>query len=286
MKHFILILITGLFASAAAAQNSIRPNIYLQDMQYYNPASVAIDSSHRSQAALYSKYKFVDNEKDVWNKPANIWLSYAGRIKESNSFYTISYVNDRYSFFDRNAIYLGYTRQWKMGRSSTLSYGARGVANMDRIRWNKLALPHQHTGNTFRFDPDLDIGLAYSFKRLNAGIGLKNIFSTSFKEEGAVLLKDHREVNIDLSYRQPLGKRFAITPFVLLLNERNTLIDAGLNFTLLNKINASYALRVNELKSVIVLDAAIYKGWSIGIGYDRSDLVSDNNVDLVIRYRR
>jgi len=91
---------------------------------------------------------------------------------------------------------------------------------------------------------------------------------------------------VNLGYRQNIGSWFAVTPFVLLAHERSTLIDAGLCFTLLNRINASYALRVNELKSVIVLDANVYKGWSIGIAYDRSSLVSDNNFDFVVRFRK
>lgn len=99
------------------------------------------------------------------------------------------------------------------------------------------------------------------------------------------MLRNYREINISLSYRQNIGRQFAITPFVLLANERSTLMDAGLCFTLFNRINASYALRVNELKSVIVLDANVYKGWSIGMAYDRSSLVSDNNFDFVVRHR-
>jgi hypothetical protein len=72
----------------------------------------------------------------------------------------------------------------------------------------------------------------------------------------------------------------------LLAKERSTLIDAGLSFLLLNKIRAAYALRVNELKSVIILDVDVYKGFSVGVAYDRSSLVSDNNFDFVLRYRR
>jgi len=284
MKNVCVTIAIIVLSQGLNAQNSIRPNIYLQDMQYYNPAVVAIDSNHRLQTAVYGKHKWVDNEDGIWKKPMNIWVSHAGRIGHGNSFYTVSYVNDRYSFFNRNALYLGYVRQIKKG-ASIFSYGGRIVANIDVVNWSRFELPHNKTGKTGYFNPDLDLGAAYQYKRLTIGAGLKNLVSTGTKDAGATLLRNHREINISLSYRQNIGRQFAITPFVLLANERSTLMDAGLCFTLFNRINASYALRVNELKSVIVLDANVYKGWSIGMAYDRSSLVSDNNFDFVVRHR-
>lgn len=285
-RNVFLLFVTIILSVAANGQNSIRPNIYLTDMQYYNPAAIAIDSNERTQSALYGKYKGVDNEDEVWNKPMSIWLSHAGRIKQSNSFYTVSYVSDKYSYFHRHALYLGYTKQWKINSVSSLSYGARVVANTDFINWENFVLPHHKAGREAAFNPDLDLGVNYRFRRLNVGVGFKNLFATRKRIDEATLLKNHREVNFHLNYRQNIGRNFAVTPFLLLAHERNTLIDGGLAFSLFNRLTASYALRLNELKSVIVLDAKIYKGWSVGLGYDRSALVSDQNVDFVIRYKR
>lgn len=286
MRALLLTLIALTNALVSGAQNSIRPNIYLQDMQYYNPASVAIDSNQSSQTTVYGKYKSVDNEDDIWKKPMNLWLSHAGRFAGSNSFYTISYVNDAYSFYNRNAVYIGYVKQKQTGRSSVLSLGGRIVGNSDSINWDKFELPHTENGRTKRFNPDLDLGIHYQFKKFRAGLGVKNVIANSSKTGGSTLLKNHREFNVNLSYQQNIGSRFAITPFVLLANERSTLIDAGLSFSLLNRIRAGYALRVNELKSVITLDSDLFKGFSVGVAYDRSSLVSDKNFDLVVRYRR
>ena len=286
MKAFYLTMVAATFALSGIAQNSIRPNIYLQDMQYYNPASVAIDSTQSLQITIYTKYEWVDNDKDIWNKPMNIWLSHAARIGKTNSFYTLSYVNDAYSFFNRNALYIGYVRQKKLGKTSSLSYGGRVVANMDVIKWNKLQLPHSEGGNSLRFNPDLDLGVSYQYKKFTAGVGIKNIIGSSTKIENATLLKNHREVNVNLSYQQNIGKKFSVTPFLLLANERSTLIDAGLSFSAFKFVSASYTLRVNELKSVITLNVDVDKHFSVGIAYDRSDLVSDNNFDFVLRYRR
>lgn len=285
MKHFYTLLFATIITQVSLAQNTIRPNIYLQDMQYYNPASVAIDDDHRSQTAIYGKYKSVDNEDEIWDKPMNIWLSHAGRIGNSNSFYTVSYLNDRYSFFNRNVLSVGYVRQVQINENATISYGGRFVANMDHINWDKFKLPHNESGKSTKFNPDLDLGATYQYKKFSAGIGLKNVFSTSTKLEDVDLIKNRREINVNVSYRQNFGNQFAVTPFVLLAHERSTLIDAGLGFSFFNTVNASYALRINELKSVIVLDANVTKKWSVGIAYDRSSLVSDNNFDLVMRYK-
>ncbi|MDQ6477555.1 type IX secretion system membrane protein PorP/SprF [Dyadobacter sp. LHD-138] len=189
MRIFYVMLLAITFPLATRAQNSIRPNIYLQDMQYYNPASVAIDSSQSSQTAIYGKYKSVDNEDDIWKKPMNLWLSHAARIGRSNSFYTISYVNDVYSFYDRNAIYLGYLRQQRIGKSSTLSFGGRLVGNLDAIHWDDFKLPHLKTGSSKRFNPDLDLGVVYQFRKLKAGLGVKNILANFSKIGGSTLLK-------------------------------------------------------------------------------------------------
>ena len=287
MKRIYILFVAVSVAYLSSAQNSIRPNIYLQDMQYYNPAAATIDSNYRSQTAVYGKYKSVENNDAVWNKPMNIWLSHVGRIGMSNSFYTISYVNDQYSYFSRNALYIGYVRQAKIGRSSTFSYGGRIVANIDHVNWNRFELPSHQNGKSVYFNPDLDLGASYEFKRLRAGIGFKNLLGASTKVENAILLKNRREVNVSLSYRQNIiGEQFTIAPFVLLAHERSALIDAGLCFAVKNKFRASYALRVNELKSVILLDADVTKKWSIGVSYDRSSLVSDNNFDFVLRFRR
>lgn len=285
-KYICLFIILSLLVKITEAQNSIRPNIYLLDMNYYNPAYIAIDSNERSLSSLYAKYKSVDNDDAIWDKPMNIWLNHVSRIANGDSFYTLSYINDQYSFFSRNSLYVGYTQQFKISQSSTFSYGGRVVANMDFLNWDKFELPHSRSGKSLYFNPDLDIGAAYQFKEWNAGIGLKNMFETSTKIEDATLLQNHRELNFNLSYRKNIGRYFAVTPFLLLAHERSTLTDAGLCFTVIEKVRASYALRVNELKSVIALDAAIYKGWSIGMAYDRSSLVSDNNLDFVIRYKR
>lgn len=287
MKKVYTLFVAVSVVQLSLAQNSIWPNIYLQDMQYYNPASVAIDSNQHSQTTVYGEYKSVENDDAIWNKPMNIWLSHAGRIGEGNSFYTVSYVNDQYSYFSRNALYIGYVRQAKIGRSSIFSYSGRIVANIDHVNWDKFELPHNKNGKSVYFNPDLDLGVSYQFKALSTSIGFKNILGTSAKINDATLLKNKREVNVNLSYRQRItGDQFTITPFVLLAHERSTLIDAGLCFTVMNRFRASYALRVNELKSVIVLDADVTKNWSIGVAYDRSSLVSDNNIDLVLRFRR
>lgn len=285
MKIVYLLLTGLLFSLTVEGQNTLRPNIYLNDMHYYNPAAIRLDSHHHLQSTVYALKKQVENDEAIWNKPLSIILNHTGRIKEGNSFYTVSYINDRYSFFNRNALYLGYVREIRK-EASRFTYGGRIVANMDAIRWDKLVLPHTRSGKTLHFNPELDLGVTYQHKRFNAGLGLKNLIGSRTRTEDAELLKNHREMNVNFSYRINIGRPLAVSPFLLLAHERNTRIDAGLCFTLFNRVDASYALRVNELKSIITLDTPLYKAWSIGLAYDRSSLVSDHNFDLLLRYRK
>ncbi len=286
MKIFYTLLLVGLFTGIGYAQNSIRANNYMSDMQYYNPANVSIDSVLTTKTALSIKKKSVTNDDEIWNKRLSVMLSHAGRIGETNSYYTVSYVNDDYSFFNRNALYLGYTQQLNLTESSQLSIGARVVANMDIINWDKLQLPHNEDGRSLRFNPDLDLGIDYRFKKFNAGIGVKNITENSFKLEGVALIQNRREINVNLSYQQGFTNNFSITPFVLLMHERNTIADAGLYFSIFKRYHISYALRINELRSIVALNIEQNKYFSFGVAFDRSDLVSDIHWDFVVRYSR
>jgi hypothetical protein len=50
------------------------------------------------------------------------------------------------------------------------------------------------------------------------------------------------------------------------------------------KLNASYLLRVNELRSIFTLESKVYQGLSLGVAYDTSPLFPDNNLDVFVRF--
>src|SRR6218665_471248 len=116
------------------AQNSIQPNIFLNDLHYYNPAAVGINRHENLQITAYGKQRFV--EDDIYRKPLNTWINYTNRVKE-NGIITMSYIHDSYSYFSRNSLYLGYIREFTFGKSSVLGLGGRLVGNVDRVSWDK-----------------------------------------------------------------------------------------------------------------------------------------------------
>lgn len=267
-----------------AAQNTLRPSVYFQDMNYYNPASIILDTGQRASVSLYGKHKFVSNDEEIWHKPTSLYLNHTGRIKESNAFYTLSYINDRYSFFNRHTIYAGYTRQKKWGRSNTLSFAGRLVLNADAINWNKLKLRDNQSGKSVKITPDLDLGIQYQSRGFTAGIAAKNLLSYTVKTEEKSIIKNWREFYINVSYRFTIRKNFQLAPYLLLYRERKTFADAGVFVSAWHRVNASYLLRINELRSIYTFDVTIYKGFNAGLAFDKSALLPDHNLDFVLRY--
>ena len=282
MKRLYVILLF-LMSAGVFAQNSLQPNIFLNDLHYYNPAAVGISKQENLSITAYGKQRFV--EGDIYRKPLNPWINYVNRVRE-NDILTVSYIHDSYSYFSRNSLYLGYVREFSLGKSSVLGLGGRVVGNVDRVNWDKFQLPHLESGNTVFFNPELDLGVHWMFYGLKAGAGFKNLLGSSAKHDNAVLIQNRKELNFNLSYRQNLGQNFQITPLLLVNRERNTLINAGLSVNAFKKLNVSYILRLNQLRGIYGLDFTLPKGLSVGLSLDRSVLMSDNNFDFVLRYRK
>lgn len=284
MKNVYFLLFCVGFYLDGFGQNTIRPNIYFQNMNYYNPSAITLDSSENYNVSLYGKHKFVENEDDIWKKPTTLLLNHSGRIRQSNSFYSLSYISDKYSFYNRNTVYAGYSHQIKLGSAGTLSLGGRVVLNFDAISWNKLELVHNKTGKSTRFSPDVDFGVQYQSKRFTTGLSSKNMMALSSNLDGSELLKNKREFYVNTSYELISRKNFRATPFLLLYTERKSFIDGGLTISAFNRIDASYTLRINELRGIYYLGVDITKGFQIGASLDRSALLPDNNLDVTIKY--
>jgi hypothetical protein len=69
-----------------------------------------------------------------------------------------------------------------------------------------------------------------------------------------------------------------------LYKEYKTEIDAGLFMNFCKRVNVSYLIRINELRSTFTIETRILKGLSIGACYDKSPLKPDNNLDAFARY--
>ncbi|WP_222166406.1 type IX secretion system membrane protein PorP/SprF [Edaphocola aurantiacus] len=271
--------------TAMYAQNTLRPGIYYHNMHYYNAAAGLDDTAAKASVDIYARNKFVQDEnKDTWEKPLNLYLNHIYNLDQKNSF-NVSYLYDGYSFYKRNIIYLGYSRTLCWGRDNRLSLGIRPVLNFNSINPDQLGLgPVLDT--RFRFNADLDLGAQYQWKGLTAGVGYKNLFASSVKEDGLDLIKDQRELYVNLSYDFRLFKRkVGLAPFLLFYSERNMNLDAGLNLSFKDRIQVSYALRILELRSIYTVRARIDKRFQVGLALDHSSLYTDVNMDVLLGYR-
>lgn len=268
------------------AQNSLRPNIYLDNLNYYNAGADINDDTHTKYLSFYLKDKFVPEENNaVWSKPVNVYLNYLGNINQK-SFFNISYIYDGYSFYNRNTFYGGYGRKYEIGKRSSISFGIRAVVNLNHIDWDKVGQFQTTPAKRLRINPDLDFGILYQWKGLNLGISGKNLFSSKIKKDKEAIIKDWQEFYLNLSYRfNMFQNNLAITPFILYFKERNINLDAGLNLSFFKKAEVSYALRLLELRGIYAARFAIGKRMQIGAAFDHSSIFSDTNVDFLLGFR-
>lgn len=267
------------------AQNTLRPNIYFQNMHYYNAAVGISDTSAIRSFAFYAKDKFVSKDNDVvWNKPVNIYLNHIYKPNQKNSF-NVSYIYDGYSFYSRNTLYTGYTRVFSWGKSQKLSIGGRAIFNLDKINWDKLGQIKSKPSSGLYFTPDFDLGGQYQLGGLILGVSTKNLFANSVNVDGEELIKNWRELYINASYTHALfDQNLKISPYILYLRERDVELDAGLNLTLFKTVDLSYAFRIFELRSIYVLKLTLPKRIQVGAAVDHSSIFSDTNVDVLVGY--
>ncbi len=285
-KYTLLLLIVISKLTGLYAQNTLRPNIYFRNMHYYNTAAGIKDTSYRASFGGYAKYKYVHSDnKEVWVKPVNLYFNHIYNLDSKNSI-NASYLYDGYSFYNRNIIYLGYTRMFRWGRSSRLNLGVRAVTNFNAINWDKLGQVSDPPPGKLKVNADLDFGFQYQVKGLTFGLSAKNLFASSVKVDGLEMIKDQREIYGNLSYNFKLFRQKAeLAPFFLFYKERNFNLDAGLNLGLFQKVSISYAIRILELRNIFALRGNIGKHFQVGASFDYSILFSDYNMDLLVAYR-
>lgn len=285
MKTIIITIAITLCAFSIRAQNTLRPNIYFQNMNYYNPASGVRDTSFQQNLSLYLKDKYVNEDNDViWNKPTNVYLNHIYN-RNSKSTYNVSYIYDGYSFYSRNTIYAGYAHTFRLGNSQLFNIGGRIIFNFDKINWDDIPQASDKSTSEFYFTPDFDLGIQYQWSGLTLGVSTKNLFENSVKVDNEEIIKDWRELYINASYTFKLFQQnLNISPFVLYFKERDIELDAGLNFNIYKVIDVSYTLRTFELRSIYALKINLPRHIQIGMAIDHSSVFSDTNIDALIGY--
>ncbi len=280
-KVFFLCMLLAI--TRAQAQESLRPNLYYEHMNYYNPAVTLTDTAYNHSVSLYGKAKVVNN--DLYDRSPALFANYLGRIQDGKGAYQVGLVRDGYSFYSRTALQGGYAYGWRFGKHHSVRLGGRMVFNVDHIHWDKLAAEQVRTGSSLRLSPDFDLGLQYGWKGLRLGLSSKNLAGSTVKHDGEALLQNQREYILNLSYAFRIGQQFEAAPFLTGYRERNDKLDAGLYLSFRNLVYASYLLRVHELRSVYMAGANVYRGWGFGLAYDRSGIYTDHNLDMVVRYQ-
>lgn len=282
MKRICLLILFlwGLFLGATA-QTTFRPNAYLFDMNYLNPAS-GLEQHQRGASTLYLKNKFIDNS--VWQKPFNLSADYRGRFSKFAGFYTAGYSYDGYSFFDRNTLSAGYTYEFNFRNYGQLNIGARAVLNFDKVNWDKTIMAGNPPVNSFFFNPDVDFGVQYNLKRFSIGVSTKNLFGNNTKVDGHVLLRNRREFYTDASYRFSLGQYINLTPYALLSWQPNFKVDLGARFTICQKALVGYHFRYSDLKHVLSAGVNIANRMKIGAAVDLPIVNKDYNLDIWFGY--
>lgn len=285
MKYQIALLMIPM-AMRLSAQNTLRPALYFNNMNYYNAASNLSDTASVKGVMLYVKKKYIDSDNEViWDKPANVYLNYIGNIN-TKSFLNISYISDGYSFHNRHTLYGGYGRIFKIGKSQTINAAVRAVFNFDKMKWEKLGQIQDKPSSNLHLTPELDLGLQYQWRHLIVGVSWKNMFSSAYKVDGNAIFREWRELYINASYTFGLFRRnLHVSPYVLYFKERDIEFDMGVNFTIGKYIDVSYCLRTFELRSIYSTRVKVFKDFQLGMAVDHSSVFTDTNVDWMISYQ-
>lgn len=284
MKNISLIIVSLLLLSESYAQTTLRPNLYLHDLNYYNVAATSVNDSVENSLSIYGKYKIIDNDKDIWSKPPQFFANHIGTLS-TNTFYNIGYVMDRYSFYNRNAIYAGFIHQLEVGETSEnkFSFGGRMIFNLDHVYWKKLNQQPADPERALNPNVDLDLGIYYQTKHWSLGLSSKNVIGNGVKRDNEKVIINQREFYFFASYLIRLGSDLSITPHLLLRHEIPTEADLGVNLKVFNLLDFGYQVRLIRLRHIFSLSANVSNTWKVGVAYDKSPLFRDHNVDAFIQ---
>lgn len=285
MKRVILVIVALSFISCSFSQSTLRPNLYVEDLNYYNVAAVTVNDSLQNNLLLYGKHKIVNQDDAIWNKPPMLFANHIGTLMENETFYNIGYVRDQYSFYNRNTIYAGFIHQLEVGEiaQNKFSFGGRMIFNLDHVYWKKLNPQPIDPENALNPNVDLDLGIYYKTAHWSLGLSSKNIIGNGVKRDGDYIILNQREFYFFSSYLFHFGDHFMAKPHILLRHELSTEADLGVNVSFFRVIDAGYQVRLLRLRHVFSLSANVSRRWKVGVAFDKSPLFSDYNADAYIQ---
>ena len=280
-RYIIVVFLTSFSCISIFAQDLVKPGIHSKGLNIHNPASETIKDDRYQSIDVYGKQKFIDNP--AWNKDMNIMLSYAARVGRESGFWTVSYLYDNYSYYNRHILSLGYGKGWSLSEKKYLSVGIRGVLNSNDVKWQKL---YNYQGHNMRQSlymmPDMDMGVEYCFGKIRTGISLRNIFATTrYLHKEGVILYDRRMLFYDIEYKHLLAKDFKIGYHISAYLERDIIADVGFLVEYKEKYNFIYNFRLLETRHIGGFMVNFEK-INLGVVYDISHLHIDHNIEFVV----
>jgi len=281
MRAFFLLAILGV-QFPLIAQNTFRPNLYYNHLNFYNPAAGWADSI-KGNASVYLQHKWEEN--DVFEKPANIFASYLTSSENNKHRYSAGYLYDGYSFYTRNLLYLGYAYTIDMPGQGVLTVGARTALFFDYINGSKIDQSMEENITGTHFTPDLDLGLYYTLKIMRVSLSAKNIFANRVSIDGFPIITNHRELNFLIGGDIELIRNFTVSPFTMVRHERSFRFDGGLSLGYKNRVELTYIMRVLEARNILALRTGITKKLFMGVSADFSLVSTDINTDLQVLYK-
>lgn len=284
MRTFILLFTVASLPFAVFSQYNFRPGAYHQDLSFYNPAALPETGGNTHRALLYTRMKRIENDPGIWNKSPTVFADYLNYNDTRKHGFSISFINDTYSFFSRNTLYGGFTKLMQLGENTSLSLGGKLVLHTDIISWKRYQLPHNESGTSTRFSPDVDLGVQFRWKGFKLGASAKNIVGMNQKLEGLSIIRTKRAFVLHTSYDFNIKDKVILSPYLMVYHEMKAEFDAGLYLNVLKRVSASYFFRINELRSNFMLELRLFRGLSVGACYDMSPLKPDNNLDVFVRY--
>lgn len=286
MKQLPIWMLLLISSQAAMSQSNFKPNLFDQDIHYYNPAHIPLDTGQNARILLQGQYKVIANESEVWQKNPNVYAAYTGRLKSTSSYVSGSILYDQYSFFTRNVVSAGYTHVFQLNQRQRLSVGMMGKMSLDFMNLNQfVTYQDQNLGKRLNVLPDLDAGIVYQSGRLMLGISTRNVFNFSTKLEALVLTQNQRAIHVNGSYLFSLGKNVSLKPFLMYSREKRTTVDLGAHLRLYQKVGFGYYLSVLQLRGIYSMDIQVSPKMNLGISYDKSAIYTDHHVDFALRYR-
>lgn len=278
---YLFLIITGLcLQNSLVAQIETNYNMYEKNLIFYNPASIAEDST---EVIYINRFK----TPNISFNPSfsHSFLSVGYQFKNIKGRFHLNYNFNQYSYFNQNLISLGYSYPVQIGKEHLLSFGTRLIGTFNSIQYEQLSYSNFNQTREVSINPDLDFGVHYKWKGISAAIGLKHLISPKVKKDGIVYIENPLTANFLFSYKHRIKSDWFVKPRVLIYKEYYWTYKPGLNFGLDNKFEAGATFDIPSYH--LGYNAGIYIKNSMGIfvSMDHHLITETKHFEIMLKLR-